>query len=203
MRNTMKPQEISRRWNSRRLVNVALQFIVLFAFWLALSGQYQAKYILIGAVAAGLVTFYTNDLFYEAFQRGESLKTAIRDIFQPIWRFMFYLPWLLSRIVMANVQVAYLVLHPKMPIDPVLLLFTTKMKKDISLVTLANSITLTPGTVTVDLKDGNYIVHTLKPPLAKELVNAVLQNKIAKVCLEEKEKPPEVKWVYSLEDIQP
>ena len=203
MRNTVKPQEASRRWNSRRFISVVLQFIVLFAFWLVLSGHYQARYILIGAGAAGLVTFFTNDPFYEALQRGESLKTAIRDLFRQIWHFLLYLPWLFSRIVMANVQVAYLVLHPKMPIDPVLLLFDTRMKKDISRVTLANSITLTPGTVTVDLKDENYIIHTLKPPLAEELVNAVMQNKVAKVYLEEKETPPEVKWVYSLEDLKP
>ena len=203
MRNTVKPQEASRRWNSRRFISVVLQFIVLFAFWLVLSGHYQTRYMLIGAGAAGLVTFFTNDLFYSALQQGESLKTAIRDLFRQVWRFLLYLPWLFSRIVMANVQVACLALHPRMPIEPVLLLFDTKMKKSISQVTLANSITLTPGTVTVDLKDGTYIIHTLKPPLAEELVNAVMQNKIAKVYLEEKEKPPEVEWVYSLKDLKP
>lgn len=203
MRSNVKSRETSRAWNNRRFVSVALQFVVLFAFWLILSGRFQAKYILIGAGAAGLVTFFTNYLFYSAFQRGASLKTEISDIFRQIWRFLLYLPWLFSRIIMANIQVAFLALHPRMPIDPVLLIFDTKMKKGISRVTLANSITLTPGTITVDLSDGRYIVHVLKPPMADELVNAVMQNKVAHVYLEEKEKPPEVTWVYSLEDIEP
>lgn len=203
MRSNVRSRETSRAWNNRRFVSVALQFVVLFAFWLILSGRFQAKYILIGAGAAGLVTFFTNYLFYSAFQRGASLKTEISDIFRQIWRFLLYLPWLFSRIIMANIQVAFLALHPRMPIDPVLLIFDTKMKKGISRVTLANSITLTPGTITVDLSDGRYIVHALKPPMADELVNAVMQNKVAHVYLEEKEKPPEVTWVYSLEDIEP
>jgi len=201
MRNTVRLQETSTRWNNRRTVSVALQFASLFAFWLILSGHYQLKYILIGGGAAGLVTFLTNDLFYAALQRGESLRAATWTIFLQIWRWILYLPWIFSRIVMANIQVALLVMHPRMPIEPGLLLFHTTMKKDISLVTLGNSITLTPGTVTVDLENGNYIVHTLKPHLAEELVNAVVQNKIARVYLEKAEKPPAVKWIYSLEDL--
>ena len=194
-------KETTGRQN-RRLVSIAVEFVMLFAFWLILSGHFQLKYILIGAGAAGLVTFLTNDLFYAALQQGENRRVTVWNIFLQIWRFLLYLPWLFSRIVMANVQVACLVLNPKMPIEPVLFLFSTKMKKGISRVTLANSITLTPGTITVDLENRNYIIHTLKPPLADELVNAVMQNKVAKVYLEDKEKPPEVRWVYVLEELK-
>ena len=56
-----------------RLFSIALQFVVLFAFWLLLSGRYEAKYIIIGAISAALVTFLTNDLFYFVLQRGERL----------------------------------------------------------------------------------------------------------------------------------
>jgi multicomponent Na+:H+ antiporter subunit E len=76
------------------------------------------------------------------------------------------------------------------------------MRKGIAQVTLANSITLTPGTITVNLENGHYIVHTLKPPLAQELVEAVMQNKIARVYMEEKEQPPDIRWVYSLEELK-
>jgi len=133
---------------------------------------------------------------------GERGEPKIRSVFLQLLRFIAYLPWLLSRIIMANVQVAYLVLHPKMPIDPVLFLFRTQMRKGIAQVTLANSITLTPGTITVNLENGNYIVHTLKPPLAQELAEAVMQNKVAKVYMEEKEQPPATRWVYSLEALK-
>ncbi|MBU2536654.1 MAG: Na+/H+ antiporter subunit E [Chloroflexota bacterium] len=185
-----------------RLFSIALQFVVLFAFWLLLSGRYEAKYIIIGAISAALVTFLTNDLFYSVLQRGERLDIKAGQVLLQMWRFLLYIPWLVLQIIMANVQVAYLVLHPKMPIEPVLLLFRTRMRKGIAQVTLGNSITLTPGTITTSLEDGNYIIHTLKPPLASGLVEGKMQNRIAKVYLEEKEPKPEVRWVYSLEELE-
>ena len=188
--------------SQNRLFSIILQFVVLFAFWLLLSGRYQAKYIIIGAIAAALVTFFTNDLFYAVLQRGERLGVKPRQVLQQIWRFLLYIPWLLIQIVLANVQVAYLVLHPRMPIEPGLLLFRTKMRKGIAQVTLANSITLTPGTITASLDEGNYIIHNLKPPLASSLVEGTLQNKVAHVYLEEEEPKPEVRWAYSLEEIE-
>ena len=59
-----------------RLLSIVLQFVLLFAFWLLLSGRYQAKYIIIGAISAALVTFLTNDLFYFALQRGEKGRSG-------------------------------------------------------------------------------------------------------------------------------
>jgi len=185
-----------------RLFSIILQFIILFAFWLLLSGRYQAKYIIIGAISAALVTFFTNDLFYSALQRGEQAGIRIRQVLLQIWRFILYLPWLLLQIILANVQVAYLVLHPRMPIEPALLLFRTRMRKGIARVTLGNSITLTPGTITTSLEEGNYIIHNLKPPLASSLIDGVMQKKIAHVYLEEEEPKPAVRWVYSLEELE-
>ena len=200
MRGTLKGQSTISHCH-KKSVCITLQFLLLFVFWLVLSGHFTAKYIIIGALSSGLVTFLTYDLFYSIFQHGKDIRTRFRAIFLQIWRFIAYLPWLLSRIIMANVQVAYLVLHPRMPINPALLLFRTTMRKNISQVTLANSITLTPGTITVSLENGNYIIHTLDPPLAQELVDAVMQNKVAKVYQEEKEKPPVTRLVYSLEEL--
>jgi multicomponent Na+:H+ antiporter subunit E len=201
MRGTLQlPKPTKHR--HQRLISVVLQFVLLFGFWLLLSGHYQAKYIVIGALAAGLVTLLSNDLFYLALRYGESAEPKIQLVLLQLWRFLLYLPWLLSRIIMANIQVAYLVLHPKMPIDPGLLVFRTRMKKGIAQVTLANSITLTPGTITTSLENGRYIIHTLKRPLAGELEDATMQNKITHVYLEVKEPPPTTQWVHSLEEIK-
>jgi len=201
MRTTLKPQKTTERWH-KRLISIVLQFILLFAFWLILSGHFQAKYIIIGLLSAGLVTFLTNDLFYSALRYGETAEPRVRLVLLQLGRFMLYLPWLLLQIIMANVQVAYLVLHPKMPIDPALFLFRTRMRKGMARVTLANSITLTPGTITVNLEEGNYVIHTLKPPLAQGLADATMQNKVANVYLEAKESAPEIRWVRSLEEIK-
>ena len=201
MRGTLQLPKTTKHWQ-QRLISIVLQFVLLFAFWLLLSGHYQARYIVIGALAAGLVTLLSNDLFYLALRYGESAEPKIQLVLLQLWRFLLYLPWLLSRIIMANIQVAYLVLHPKMPIDPGLLVFRTLMKKAIAQVTLANSITLTPGTITTSLENGRYIIHTLKRPLAGELEDATMQNKITQVYLEAKEPPPTTQWVHSLEEIE-
>ena len=195
-------QEKTQRWDGRRLFSIAFQFFVLFGFWLILSGHFQLKYILIGAVASGLVTYLTNDLFYSTMSRGIKIREDAKSILLQIWRWLIYLFWLLSRVVMANVQVALIVLNPKLPINPAILVFKTGMKKGLAKVTLGNSITLTPGTVTVDIEEGTYFIHTIDPPLAGELVDAAMQNQIAHVFLEEREKPPEVRWVHSLEDLK-
>ncbi len=201
MRGTLQFGKAPESWH-RRLSSVVIQFFLLFALWLILSGHYQTSYIIIGALSAALITFLTNDLCYAALLHGERANPKIRAILTYNLRFLAYLPWLVSQIIMANVQVASLVLNPKMPIEPALLVFRTGMKKGIAQVTLANSITLTPGTITVSLEDGEYIVHTLQPPLAQGLVDAVMQNKVAKIYMEEKENPPETRWVYSLEELK-
>ena len=198
----MIAQEKKQQWDTRRLFCVAFQFLLLFGFWLVLSGHFQLKYILIGVVSVGLVTYLTNDLFYSTLKRGVSPCEEIKSLLLQIWRWIIYLFWLFSRIVMANVQVALIVLNPKLPIDPAMLVFKSTMKKGLSRVTLANSITLTPGTVTVDIEDDTYFIHTIDPPLAGGLVDATMQNRIAHVFLEEKEKPPQVKWVRSLEELK-
>lgn len=201
MRRALPLLRTTEHWH-KRLSSGVLQFIILFAFWLLLSGRYQTKYIIIGAISAGLVTFFTNDIFHSALRCGESVETKTKLILLQLWHFLVYLPWLLSRIIMANLQVAYLVLHPRMPIAPGLLVFRTQMRKGIAQVTLANSITLTPGTITTSLENGQYIVHTLRRPLAGELEDATMQNKIAAIYLENREPPPAIQWVHSLEEIK-
>ena len=197
-----KSQEAIKRYGPKRLAILILQFSILFLFWLILSGHYQAKYILMGVMAAGLVTLFTHDLFYSLFHRSGEKKTNVRLSLLQMWRFMAYLPWLFSKIIIANLQVAYLVLHPRMPIDPVLLQFKTRLKLNLAQVILANSITLTPGTVTVNLEEGKYIVHALIPSAAQEILTARMQNKIGAIFLEEKESPPDPQWRHSLEEME-
>ena len=75
---------------------------------------------------------------------------------------MKYLPWFLVQMLIANFDVAYRTLHPKMPIYPTILKTKTRLKTEFGKVTLANSITLTPGTVTVDVDDeGQFVIHAI------------------------------------------
>ncbi|MBI2831333.1 MAG: Na+/H+ antiporter subunit E [Chloroflexi bacterium] len=192
-------KKVANRYRRERLTIVALEFIVLVLFWVILSGRFQVKYVTLGVISAGLVTFLTRDLVLSVFPHE-----AERDsrFFLRIGRFLAYLPWLLSRIVIANLQVAYLVLHPRMPIAPALLQFRTGLKRNLARVIVANSITLTPGTITVSLKDGRYIVHALVPPSASDITEATLQNKVGEIFMEEREEPPASHWAYSIEELE-
>jgi multicomponent Na+:H+ antiporter subunit E len=82
-------------------------------------------------------------------------------IINPVRLFWFivYLIYLLFHVVIANLDVAYRVLHPEMPIKPGIVKFKTSLKSDLAKTVLANSITLTPGTLTIDIIDDYYYVH--------------------------------------------
>lgn len=182
-----------------------LEFLVLFAFWLLLSGHYKIKYILIGAFSAAVVTFLTSDLFHTQVQRhgeGDEGEVVVDLAAIRLWRFVAYIPWLVYSIITANIQVAMLILNPRLPIDPAFIQFKTGFRRTASQVTLANSITLTPGTVTVDLVDGGYVVHAIVPGSAESLVTGEMQGRVAAVFGEAKEKAPAVLWVHSIEELK-
>ncbi len=180
----------------------ALEFVALLAFWFVLSHHYELHYIIAGIICALLVTALTSGFLYagrkEDRGRGLNIVSAIALLF----RLSIYLFWLFVEIVRANLQVAYLILHPKIPIDPVLVQFRTKLKKEVSRVTLANSITITPGTVTAELKKDVYVVHALTPESAENLVTGLLQNKVATDFGEREELPPDIKFAHSLEELK-
>jgi multicomponent Na+:H+ antiporter subunit E len=197
-----RPKAKERR-NYTRLAYLAIEFAILFAFWLVLSGHYQIRYIAMGAFAAGLVTFLTSDLVYPAtrLDKGRAIPTSA--IFLNWRNFLAYIPWLLYSIVKANIDVALLILNPRLPVAPALLQFRTNLKRNISRVTLANSITLTPGTVTIDLKDGQYVVHALEPRLAGSLLSGQMQNKVAGIFGEQPEAEVSARWASSTEELKP
>jgi multicomponent Na+:H+ antiporter subunit E len=72
-----------------------------------------------------------------------------------------------------------------MPIDPKIIRYKTKLKNDIALVTFANSITLTPGTITADISNGEYIVHALSRKVADDLMTGEMEDKVAHIFEEE------------------
>ncbi|MGH7827620.1 MAG: Na+/H+ antiporter subunit E [Candidatus Binatia bacterium] len=177
---------------ARRLV---LQFTVLFAFWLILSGKLEVKYLIFGLASAALVTFVTQDLLEPEDRQRKKQALSAASLLKTGWRLFSYFVWLAYSIVEANLQVAYLVLHPKLPIKPGMLRFRTRLQSKAGRVLLANSITLTPGTITVDLTEGTYLVHALVPDAAGSLLEAKMQSKLEAIFGEPEEPQPEIRWV--------
>jgi multicomponent Na+:H+ antiporter subunit E len=118
-------------------------FCIMLATWFVLSGRLDLFHITLGVISCLIVSFLSADLVLSLTQFGRLPR---------IWfRFVRYIPWLLFQVFVANIHVLYLALHPKMMdlIDPRIVEFKSRLTSDVALVTLANSITLTPGTITI------------------------------------------------------
>ena len=128
-----------------------------------MSGFFDYFHLSLGIISCAIVAHASHDLLFR------DIRAKNRHI--EVIRFIKYLPWLFYQIVLANIHIAYLALHPRMPklIDPHIIRFKTKLKKDLSLVTFANSITLTPGTITILIKEGHYYVHAIDRFVAESL----------------------------------
>jgi len=127
-------------------------FIVGFVCWLILTWTLYVPSLLIGIGASLFICFWFADLFIQ----------HPKNFFQ-IKRFLYlllYIPIFIFYCILANFDVAYRVLHPKLPIRPGIVKVKTTLTTTIGRVALANSITLTPGTLTVELTDDGYLyVH--------------------------------------------
>jgi len=134
-------------------------FIVSFVTWCLLAwphsasaGSWDGQSLLVGIVASVVVAL----LF------GNVLTREPRKLLNPVRWFwvLCYIPVFAWYCFKANLQVAYLVLHPAMPIRPGIVKVHTRLRSQAALAALANSITLTPGTLTVDVsEDGDLYVH--------------------------------------------
>ena len=129
-------------------------FILVFLVWLFLSWVPDWQHVVIGLFVALLVSWTTGDLFI----------TRKQVLYHPLryWYFFaWYVPLFIWECFKANIDVAYRVLHPALPINPGIVKVKTSLRTDTALTFLANSITLTPGTLSVDIdaKDGFLYVH--------------------------------------------
>ena len=166
----------------RPIVRRIAQATVLFGLWLALSGELAVEFLAAGALAAvGGVA--VSELLFRGTHEGRftPAPSSIAWLLRTIVRFAAYLPWLAYEIVVANAYVAWLVLHPRLPIDPTLVRFDTTLGSERGQVLLAQSITLTPGTVTVDASNGVFVVHCLSRRSRKGLAEGGIERKIAAI----------------------
>ncbi len=150
--------------------------VILFAFWMLLSGKFDAFHLTLGAICCALVAYLFHDLLFANVRVGDMRVVAAR--------FIAYIPWLIQQILLANIHVVSLVVRRRMPIDPRVVTFKTKLETDISCVTLANSITLTPGTITMDIKDGVFYVHAVSQKVADELNAGDMEDRVAHIFME-------------------
>ncbi len=138
-------------------------FLVMLAFWVIMSGMFDGFHLSLGVVSCLLVAHFSHELLFPD-PPGPGFLRHLAGM-------LLYVPWLFWQILVANLQVSYIVLHPRMRelIDPSLFRFKTTLKRPISKVTFAQSITLTPGTITVNIHDDEFTVYALTRSAAESL----------------------------------
>ncbi len=133
------------------MVTRIFQFLIIFLLWLLLTWSLAAQEIIVGIALSLLLSILLFDVFLQGSQK----------LVQPsryFW-FLIYLPIFFYYVVRANFDVAYRVLHPEMPIRPGIVKVRTSLKSEMGKTFLANSITLTPGTLTVDIVGDHLYIH--------------------------------------------
>jgi multicomponent Na+:H+ antiporter subunit E len=175
-RNSGSENNTATSHRTKRLrTSFFLTWVVLFAFWIVFSGKFDWFHITFGMIACTIVALITGDSLF-------SSPTPRRLIL--VWlRFVGYIPWLFYQIFKANLHVLSLVFHPKMMevIDPKIIEFDSRLISDISRTTFANSITLTPGTITVNVSVlGKFTVHCIDEKSSQSLPGH-METKIARV----------------------
>ena len=125
-------------------------FILALLIWLLLTWPPDYPHLIVGILVCGFVSFMTGDMFVKRPHVFKSLKRYL-------W-FLYYIPLFIWECIKANLDVAYRVCHPDLPINPGIVKVKTNLKSDTALTFLANSITLTPGTMSVDIdREGGFL----------------------------------------------
>jgi multicomponent Na+:H+ antiporter subunit E len=151
------------------LISTAL---VLFIFWLLLSGHLSAFLIGMGALCAFAVALFGRRMDVVDHE-GHPVHLAPRALFG-------YWPWLLKEIVKSGWEVSLLILHPRLPISPTLVRVPATQKTDLGRTIFANSITLTPGTLSVDVGRREILVHALTHEGAQGLLEGDMDRRVTR-----------------------
>jgi multicomponent Na+:H+ antiporter subunit E len=166
-----------KSYGSHFFRNTIIEALLLMAFWLLLSGHYDIMHISFGVFSVFIVVALNYPLRKRLFAHEEKSEGYTLSVF----KFVAYIPWLVWQIVIASLQVASVVLHPRCPIDPSLVRFKTRLRNTSSRVLLGNSITLTPGTITLRIQGDEFLVHSLMDASSSGIIDDTLPNRVARI----------------------
>jgi multicomponent Na+:H+ antiporter subunit E len=147
--------------------------VALFIFWCVLVPPEAVTDVLVGLGCASLLSLWAARFLWP---HAEPFFSVLRVAQLP--RFALLLT---GRIVVAAIQVLRIVLDPRLPIEPVVVRQTVRFAGDAARVAYANAITITPGTLTLDVDGDSFVVHCLDPALARDVVDGRLARDVARL----------------------
>ena len=148
--------------------------LLFFLVWVIFNGRLTMEIALFGIAVSGAVfAFVCRFMEY-------SLKKELR-FYRLMPAFVQYLYYLIKEIVFSNITVSRMILTRKEEMEPVIVHVRTRLKSETARVILANSITLTPGTITVSLTDDKLLVHCLDKSLSEGMEDSVFVRLLQKM----------------------
>lgn len=145
--------------------------ITLFCFWLLLSGYFTPFLLAAGAGCAVAVA---------AFGRRMEVVDHEGHPIHLTWRALTYWPWLVKEIILSALAVSRIILDRRLPISPTLVRVKPSQKTTVGVVTYANSITLTPGTISMEVSSEEILVHALTREGAESLAHGDMDRRVSK-----------------------
>ena len=153
------------------MLHRAILFVLFYVFWLLMSGHYTPFLLTMGAVSSAAVVWLAARMDV-ADREGHPVHLG--------WSALTYWPWLLKEILKSAIDVSKRILDPKLPVSPTVVQFRPGQKTVLGLVTHANSITLTPGTLSVEVSPERFVVHGLTREGAEAAVDSDMDRRVTR-----------------------
>ncbi len=148
-------------------------YAALFILWIIFNGRFTPEVAVIGLIVSAAIFLFICRFMDHSIRKEELIYALIPWLLK-------YFAILVSEIIKANIMTASIVLNPKMEPEPRIVTFKPDIHYGFLKVLLANSITLTPGTITINIEDGVYTVHCLDMDLATDIGESVFVKEIMK-----------------------
>lgn len=149
-------------------------YVIFFLIWIIFNGQFTLEIAAFGLVIAGAVYWFICK-FMDYNPRSDLI------LCKRFFLLLHYIFVLLKEILKANAAVFKMVYSAKYQLEPAVVHFTTTLNSSFARILLANSITLTPGTITVSLNDNEYVVHCLDKELAQGIDSSVFVKLLERI----------------------
>lgn len=149
-------------------------FIIFFLIWIIFNGQFTLEIAAFGVVIAGLIYWFMCKFL------NYNPKTDL-ILCKKLFQILYYVFILVKEIIKANFAVIKMIMSSKYEIEPAVVKFKTDLKTSTARILLANSITLTPGTITVSLENDEYVVHCLDKSLAEGISSSIFVTLLRKL----------------------
>ncbi|MDB3957912.1 Na+/H+ antiporter subunit E [Opitutales bacterium] len=152
-------------------------FLLLLANWIVFSGKFDVFHLGLGVISSLFITWISQDFLFH--DRSKTWEERMREA----GAFLQYIPWLIVEIIKANLHVFKLAMtrNGYEEVAPRIVTVKTYLKTDFAKFVFANSITLTPGTITMLIRGDVFHVHTMSQFLEDDLMEGAIERKVAEV----------------------